>query len=63
MAGSDKPRSPFAAMADLSARTPVRVLSPDEIEQMLVSHQLYPNLSAENFRRLGASRSWHPTNG
>jgi uncharacterized protein YjbI with pentapeptide repeats len=28
-------------MADFSARTPVRVLSPDEIEQMLASHLLY----------------------
>jgi uncharacterized protein YjbI with pentapeptide repeats len=28
-------------MADLTARTPVRELSPDEIEQMLASHQLY----------------------
>jgi uncharacterized protein YjbI with pentapeptide repeats len=28
-------------MADLSARTPVRVLSPDQIERMLTEHQLY----------------------
>jgi hypothetical protein len=28
-------------MADLSARTPVRVLSPDEIERMLAEHRLY----------------------
>jgi hypothetical protein len=28
-------------MADLTAGTPVRELSPDEIEQMLASHQLY----------------------
>jgi len=28
-------------MADLSARAPVRVLSRDEIEQVLASHQLY----------------------
>jgi hypothetical protein len=28
-------------MADPSARKPVRVLSPDEIEQMLASHRLY----------------------
>ena len=28
-------------MADFSARPPVRVLSPDEIEQMLAEHQLY----------------------
>src|SRR5438045_4917978 len=41
MADSDRPRSPFAGMADFAARTPVRVLSPDEIEQMLASHRLY----------------------
>ena len=35
MAEPGKPRSPIAGMADLSARTPVRVLSPDEIERML----------------------------
>ena len=28
-------------MADFSARTPLRVLSPDEIEQMLAEHRLY----------------------
>jgi uncharacterized protein YjbI with pentapeptide repeats len=28
-------------MADFSARTPVRELSPDEIEQTLASHRLY----------------------
>ena len=38
---SDRPQSPFAGMADLSARTPVRVLSPDEIERMLAEHRLY----------------------
>jgi Pentapeptide repeats (8 copies) len=41
MAETDGPQSPFAGMADLSARTPVRVLSPDEIEQMLAQHRLY----------------------
>src|SRR5438045_8093193 len=41
MSDSDRPRSPFAGMADLSARTPVRVLSLDEVEQMLASHRLY----------------------
>jgi hypothetical protein len=35
MAEPDKPQSPFAGMADLSVRTPVRVLSPDEIDRML----------------------------
>ena len=41
MVDPDRPQSPFAGMADLSARTPVRVLSPDEIEQMLADHRLY----------------------
>jgi len=41
MAEPDRPRSPFAGMADLSDRTPVRVLSPDEIERMLADHRLY----------------------
>src|SRR5438309_5287780 len=41
MSASDRPRSPFAGMADLSARAPVRMLSPDEIEQMLAEHRLY----------------------
>jgi hypothetical protein len=36
----DKPQSPFAGMADLSARKPVRVLSPDEIDWMLAEHRL-----------------------
>jgi uncharacterized protein YjbI with pentapeptide repeats len=41
MAEPDRPQSPFAGMADLSARTPVRVLSPVEIERMLAEHRLY----------------------
>src|SRR5271163_2476154 len=41
MADSDRPRSPFTGMSDFSAKTPVRVLSPDEVEQMLASHRLY----------------------
>jgi uncharacterized protein YjbI with pentapeptide repeats len=41
MTESDRPRSPFAGMADLSARTPVRMLSLDEIERMLAEHRLY----------------------
>jgi hypothetical protein len=41
MAEPDRPRSPFAGMADLSAPAPVRVLSPDEIERMLAEHLLY----------------------
>src|SRR3954464_12008777 len=41
MGETDRPQSPFAGMADLSARTPVRVLSPDEIERILAEHRLY----------------------
>ena len=41
MAEPGKPQSPIAGMADLSARTPVRVLSPDEIERMLADPRLY----------------------
>src|SRR6267378_2655921 len=41
MAEPDRPQSPFAGMVDLSARTAVRVLSPDEIERLLAEHRLY----------------------
>jgi hypothetical protein len=41
MAESDRPQSPFSGMADFSARTPVRALSPDEIEHILAGHRLY----------------------
>jgi pentapeptide repeat protein len=41
MAEPDKPRSPFAGMADLAARAPVRLLSPDEIQRLLAEHRLY----------------------
>ena len=41
MAESDRPQSPLAGMADLSARTPLRILSPDGIERMLAEHRLY----------------------
>ena len=41
MSDSDRPRSPFAGMADFSTRPPVRVLSHDEIKQMLAAHRLY----------------------
>jgi hypothetical protein len=37
---SDRPRSPFAVMADLLAGRPVRTLSAEEM-QMLASHRLY----------------------
>src|ERR1700682_388139 len=41
MSESDRPRSPSAGMADLSARAPLRVHSPNEIERMLTEHRLY----------------------
>ena len=41
MAEPDRPQSPFAGMAELAARTPVRTLSPAEIERMLSEHRLY----------------------
>src|SRR5215472_17186490 len=41
MSDSDRPRSPFASMADFSTRPPIRVLSADAIEQMLAAHRLY----------------------
>src|SRR5437899_5207918 len=41
MSDSDLPRSPFAGLADFSTRLPVRMLSRDEIEQMLAAHRLY----------------------
>src|SRR5229473_1637024 len=41
MADSDRPHSPFTGKLDFSARTPVRVLPLDEIEQMLAAHRLY----------------------
>src|SRR5438270_11218368 len=41
MAEPDRPQSPFAGMADFSARAPLRMLSLDEIERMLGEHRLY----------------------
>src|SRR5256886_12740730 len=41
MSDSDRPRSPFAVLADFSARPPLRMLSRDEIEQMLGEHRRY----------------------
>ena len=41
MTERDRPQSPFAGMADLAARTPLRVLSPDEIARLLAEHRLY----------------------
>src|SRR5260370_9154876 len=50
MADSDRPHSPFAGKLDFSARTPVRALPLDEIEQMLAAHRLY----LETERRQGS---------
>ena len=50
MADSDRPHSPFTGKLDFSARTPVRVLPLDEIEQMLAAHRLY----LETERRQGS---------
>ena len=41
MSDSDRPRSPFAGLADFSTRPPVRRLSRDEIERLLAAHRLY----------------------
>jgi hypothetical protein len=41
MSDTDRPRSPFTGMADFSIRPPVRMLSRDEIEQVLAAHRLY----------------------
>jgi hypothetical protein len=51
MAEPDKPRSPFAGMADLSARTSVRVLASDDIERMLAEHRLYLETEYHQGRR------------
>ena len=66
MTDADAPRSPFAGMADLSARRPVRVLPTDEIELMLASHQLYlkqniTKATARIFRRSLIGRSFRRT--
>jgi hypothetical protein len=41
MSESERPKSPFARVPDFSARIPLRVLSPDEIERALVEYRLY----------------------
>jgi len=51
MAEPDKPQSPFAGIADLSARTSVRVPSPDEIERVLAEHWLYLETEYHQSRR------------
>jgi hypothetical protein len=55
MAELDRPQSPFAGMADLAARTPVRALSPDEIERMLAEHRLYQETEYHQGRRANFS--------
>jgi hypothetical protein len=49
MAGSDRPRSPFAGLVGSSASSGPRVLSHDQIEEILAAHRLY----VETERRLG----------
>lgn len=51
MSDSGRPRSPFAGMADFSARPSVRALSPDEIEQTLAGHRLYLETEYRQGRR------------
>ena len=51
MTQPDKPQSPFAGIADLSARTSVRVPSPDEIERVLAEHRLYLETEYHQGRR------------
>src|SRR5260370_14024358 len=41
MSESERPQSAFAGMADLSVRTPLRMVLPEEIERMLAEHRLY----------------------
>jgi hypothetical protein len=50
MTDSNGPHSPFAGKLDFSARTPVRAIPLDEIEQMLAAHRLY----LETERRQGS---------
>src|SRR5207302_10883478 len=50
MADSDRPHSPLTGKLDFSARTPVRVLPLEQIEQMLAAHRLY----LETERRQGS---------
>src|SRR5216684_1028378 len=56
IADSDRPHSPFTGKLDFSARTPVRVLPLDEIEQMLAAHRLY----LESERRQGSRADFVP---
>ena len=51
MAESGLPRSPFAGMAGLSASRDLRVLSRDQIEQILAAHRLYVETERRQGRR------------
>jgi hypothetical protein len=51
MAEPDRPRSPFAASTDFSARPPLRGLAHEEIEQILAAHRLYPDTERREGRR------------
>src|SRR5260370_16211405 len=51
MAESERPRSPFAGKLDFSPRAPQRVLSPDEIGQILAAHLLYVETERRQGRR------------
>src|SRR6266550_2403863 len=67
MAEPDRPQSPFAEMADLSARTRVRILSPIEIERMLAEHRLYQETEYPPAQRgmvweFAARRGWRESN-
>src|SRR6202023_1130288 len=51
MAEPDRPRSPFAASIDFSARLALRALAPEEIEQILAAHRLYLDTERREGRR------------
>jgi hypothetical protein len=50
MSESERPKSPFAGTSDFSARIPLRVLSPDEIERMLAEHRVYLEITKATAR-------------
>src|SRR3954447_4722838 len=51
MAGSDLPRSPFAGMIGSSASSEPRILSRDQVEQILSAHRLYVETERRQGRR------------
>src|SRR3981081_103143 len=51
MPNSDRPRSPFAGLADFCARPAIRTLSPGEVEQRLAAHRLYLQTERRQGRR------------